>query len=280
MSLKPSDLIASASAVLAFIALLIGIYAAIVTQRVATSGFQSAEKVKSDTAVLVAALHGLIVKAAPYSQEDSKLRDDKNFSEYIDIQPEKAIIQSFLNSPTAIAYYSFVIRKSKEATEAGRGEEWRVFFAYLSKLTSETSVLSAGKDAVQIEGMFENISDDDLEEMSSSLENLVGTIKTTLRDRRYDTLVEGFVRWVHDGQSHEDDSQTIQKFLSYLRDQGINDPDVDMLWAARSGNSEILRNALQHGANVNVTPSQIISRYKQMWQTFEAKQHLEIQTGP
>ena len=50
-----SEVIALVSAVFALLALFVSIYTALVTERVATSGFQSAEKVKSDTASLMAA---------------------------------------------------------------------------------------------------------------------------------------------------------------------------------------------------------------------------------
>jgi hypothetical protein len=267
MNLKASDLIALASAGVAFIALLIGIYAASVTQRVATSGFQSAERVKSDTAILLAALRSFMVKAALYSQQDPKLRNDKNFASYIDVQPERTIIQSFLNSPTAIAYYSFVTRKSKEATEAGRkGEEWRVFFLYIGQLTFDTNVYNAGKAAAKIERMLEKLSNDDLEEMSSSLEDLIGSIKTTIRDRKYDPLLEAFVG----AKSDTDDSEAIQRFISYLRNQRLKDPDVDLLWAAGSGDAVVLKDALKRGAKVDVTTGEIISRYKEKWETFRA----------
>jgi hypothetical protein len=106
---------------------------------------------KSDTATLLAALRGFMVKAALYSQQDPKLRDDKNFDAHLDIQPQRTIIQSFLNSPTAIAYYSFITKKNREATEARRKrEEWRVFFIYIGQLTSETSVYGAGMVAAKL----------------------------------------------------------------------------------------------------------------------------------
>jgi hypothetical protein len=56
MLLKTSDVIALVAAVVAGLSLAISIYAIGSTERIATSGFQSAQKVKLDTAMLLAAL--------------------------------------------------------------------------------------------------------------------------------------------------------------------------------------------------------------------------------
>lgn len=113
MTLGTSDIIALVSAVVAVVALFVSLYAARVTRRVATSGFQSAERVKSDTANLLAALRGIMIKAALCTQDDPKTRDNKQRADCIDIRPEKAAIQSFLGSSTAIAYYDFAAKRAR-----------------------------------------------------------------------------------------------------------------------------------------------------------------------
>jgi hypothetical protein len=188
--MKASDITALVSAAIAVLALFISIYAAYVTQRVATSGFQSAERVKSDTASLLAALRGIMIKSALYTQTDPKTRDDDQRADFIDIRPEKAAIQSFLNSSTALAYYDFVARKSKAAKEAGKkGEEWRVFFLALATLLHTGNTYGAGLQAAKIEKMFDTVSEEDIEEMSSGLEDLGGSIKRISQDRQNDPLL-------------------------------------------------------------------------------------------
>ena len=135
MMLKTSDVIALVAAVVAGLSLAISIYAIGSTERIATSGFQSAQKVKLDTATLLAALRSTMVKAALYSQQDPKLRDDPNYPHYIDIRPERASIQGFLNSSTAIAYYLFVAQKSAEARKAGKSREDGGLFFCNSKIS-------------------------------------------------------------------------------------------------------------------------------------------------
>jgi hypothetical protein len=265
MKLNASDVIAIVSAMLAVLALFVGLYAAVVTQRVATSGFQSAERVKSDTATLLAALRGLMIKAALYSQQEPKTRDDEKRADFIDIKPEKAVIQSFLDSPTAVAYYAFVAGRSKSARAAGReSEDWRIFFYRLVQLMYETNTYDAGILAGQTEKMFDNVSDSDLEMMSSGLEDLVGSIKGIALERTNDVLISAFV----DKKKHEPD---FKSFVAFLRKQGVKDPDVDLFWSAMSDDVNLTKDALKRGAKVNVTEGEIESRYKELWQKFKSQ---------
>jgi hypothetical protein len=264
MKLGASDLIAIVSAVLAVLALFIGIYAAVVTQRVATSGFQSAEKVKSDTANLLAAFRGIMIKAALYSQQDPKTRDDEKRSGYIDNRPEKSAIQTFLNSPTAIAYYAFIADRSRKARETGKeGEDWRLFFLLLVQLLHNDNTYSAGLLAGKIEKMFDGVSDDDLEMMSSGLEDLVGSIKRIARERQNDVLISVFV-------DRKKSVPDFKSFVAFIREQGIKDPEVDLFWAAMSGEGKLAEDALKQGAKVNVTEAEIIKRYKELWEKFSS----------
>jgi len=167
-----SDVIALVSAVFALLALFVSIYTALVTERVATSGFQSAEMVKSDTASLMAALRGIMVKGALYSQLDKTTRDDSKSSGYVDIAPEKTVIQGFIDSPTALAYYAYAADRSKEAREQGdKPEAWRTFFLSLTDVLRTDNPYSAAKKAGELEKMFDAVSDRDLTEISSNLED-------------------------------------------------------------------------------------------------------------
>jgi hypothetical protein len=267
MKLNASDIIALVSAVLAVLALFIGIYAALVTQRVATSGFQSAEKVKSDTATLLATLRSLMIKAALYSQQDPKTRNDEKRPDYIDIRPEKGVIQSFLISPTAVAYYAFVAQRSKKARDAGtKGEEWRIFFARLVDLSHSDNTYAAGLLAGKIEKMFDTVSDADLEKMSSNLEDIIASIKGMAREREHDTLIHVVVDEIGKGEPD------FESFISFLRKQSINDPDVDLFWSAMSGDTKLAQDALKRGAKVSITEGEIKARYQQLWEKFKSDQ--------
>jgi hypothetical protein len=263
--MKISDVIAMVAAVVALSALFISIYSAYVTQRVATSGFQSAEHVKSDTANLLAALRGIVIKGVLYTQQDQARRDEPTAPEYIDIRPEKAALQTFLNSSTAIAYYAFVAKKSRQANETGKsGEEWRTFFLLLGQLLSTSNQYSAARQAAHIEKMFDTITNDDIEEMSDGLEDLVGSIKSIMKERQYDPIFNVLVD--RPGEQPFD----FAEFVKYLREQGVKDPDVDLSWSVISSDVDQTKDAVSRGAKVHVTPSEIIARYPEQAKRFRA----------
>lgn len=266
--MKLSDVIAVVAAAISIIALFIGIYAAYVTQRVATSGFQSAEKVKSDTATLLAALRGIMVKAVLYSQQDRATRDDENKPNYIDIKPEKAVIQGFLNSPTAVAYYAFAAERSRKARKEGKkGEEWRLFFLMIADLLRTDNTYACGLQAAQIEKMFDTVSDDDMESMSSHLEDLVGSVQGILQNRQDDVLIKVLV----DQPDRDPKLEDFAGFMDFLRSRGIKDPDVDLLWSSANGEESLVKDALKRGAKLNVGGTEIIDRYKQLWEEYKAQ---------
>ena len=267
MALKASDITALVSAVVAVLALFISLYAAYVTQRVATSGFQSAEKVKSDTASLLAALRSIMIKSALYTQQDPKNRDDDTRADYIDIRPEKAAIQNFLISSTAIAYYDFAAKRSKKARETGKkDEDWRVFFLMLVTLLHTDNTYSAGVQAAKLEKMFDTVSEEDIEGMSSGLEDLVGSIKRISQERQNDALLYVLV----DNAGKKEAS--FEDFVGFLRAQGIKDPDVDLFWSAANDDVNLSKDALKRGAKVNTTEGEIKSRYKGLWEKFSSGQ--------
>jgi hypothetical protein len=265
--LKTSDVIALVSAAVAGLSLAISIYAISSQERVATSGFQSAQKVKLDTAELLSALRGIMLKAALYTQQDPKRRDDQNYSDYIDIRPEKASIQRFLNSATAVAYYAFVARRSSAAGKAGKkGEEWRIFFLSLAQLLNTSNTYSAGKSAAKIETMFDDVSEEDIEEMSAGLEDLPGSVRKILKGRSDDLIIKVMTEL---GAKSEADSK-FPDFVAYLREQGVKDPDVDLFWSAISGDKNVAQDALTRGAKLNTTEGDIISKYQDLWKRFNA----------
>jgi hypothetical protein len=267
MILGTSDIIALVSAVVAVVALFVSLYAAHVTRQVATSGFQSAERVKLDTVSLLTALRGIMIKAALYTQQDPGTRSDDKRADYIDIRPEKSAIQSFMASSTAIAYYDFAARRSKKARESGKkNEDWRVFFLMIVKLLSTDDTHSAGIQAAKLEKMFDTVSKKDIEEMSRGLEDLGGLIKKVSLEREEDSLLYLFV----DNPGKKEVS--FEDFVAFLRAQGIKDPDVDLFWSVFKGDLNLAQEALKRGAKVNATDSEIKSRYETMWEKFSAEQ--------
>lgn len=267
--LKTSDVIALVSAAVAGLSLVIAILANRSQGRIATSGFQSAQRFKLDTAELLAALRGIMIKAALYTQQDPALRENQDYSDYIDIRPEKASIQRFLNSSSAVAYYAFVARKSREARAAKReSEAWRIFFMELEQLLSMSNTFAAGRLAAKIEMMFDDVSDQEIEEMSAGLEDLAASIRKILQERPYDIAIKAMTEI---GQESEADSR-FPAFITYLREQGTKDPDVDLWWAVNSGDTAVLEDARKRGAKLQTTQGDIVSKYHEEWEKFDASQ--------
>ncbi len=262
--LHVSDVIALASVLVAVVALAMSVYTTYITRHIATTGFQSAERVKSDTAVLLAALRGIMIKSALYTQQNPVIRNDRSRDDFIDISPEKAILQGFLNSSTAVAYYDLVAMKSRSAVEAGKqGEPWRVFFLYLATLLYTANTYAAGKWAARVEKMMDSLSEDDIKTMSNRLENLTGSIKRIAAHRKDDVLLHVLV-------DSKDEHQDFEAFIQFLHAKGIHDPDVDLFRSIISGDAKVREDALKKGARLSVTDTEIITRYKEEWKQFES----------
>ena len=236
------------------------------SNQLAGSGFRAAESVKSDTAQLVAAIQGIIYKAAVWSQQDKAQRNSKDHAGYVDIKPEKASIQEFLNSATALAYYIHADKKSMQAKE--RTEEWRTFFLKVVELVSAENPWSAGAIAVDLEKQLAGLSDADISEMSKSLENLPDAINKLHDFNQQDIVVQTITSVVE--ERAPSDPKEFERFVKFLRDQGVKDPDVDLFWATFRNDTTLLQNALGAGANPRVTDRQVVSRYKDMWTQFDS----------
>jgi hypothetical protein len=250
------DIIALISVIVALFALFISLHGTRIARRTTTSGYQSAERVKSDTATLLAALRGIMVKGAIYTQQDPRTRDNRSASDYVDIQPEKAAIQGFIISSTAIAFYAFIAKKSKEANEARRkSEEWRIFFLLLNQLLSTDNQYAAAVLAARIEKMLDRLENSDIEEMSADLEDLSGSIKNILIYRQHDPLLSVFT------DRGKDAEVDFEAFLTYLKGQGVKDPDVDLFLAASSGDTASMEDALKRGGRLQATEGDIFRRY-------------------
>ena len=116
--MKMSDALPFVSFVVSLIALGNSILSFRMSRRASTSDYQATQKVKLETTALIAALRAMMVKGAIYSQQDVEQRKKKDYSRYVDLTAEKKVVQDFLCSPTAIAYYSYLTERSKRAAAA------------------------------------------------------------------------------------------------------------------------------------------------------------------
>ena len=56
--------------------------------------------------------------------------------------------------------------------------------------------------------------------------------------------------------------ELFSKILKYLKEKGIDDPNIDMFLAVEKGDTAALHKAVENGADVNITDSELIQKYQ------------------
>jgi hypothetical protein len=185
--MKISDTLPLVSIVISLIALGNSILSFRLSRRASTSDYQATQKVKLETAALIAALRAMMVKGAIYSQQDVELRKKKDYSRYVDLTAEKKVVQDFLCSPTAIAYYSYLTERSKKAGKSG--EEWRTFFLQAVELLLEDNQYAAATKAAQLEKLFHPIDAEDFVGISRNMQDLSVALRRVFDETSHDPLI-------------------------------------------------------------------------------------------
>ena len=241
-------------------ALVSGIVAILATAWISSSDYQAEEAVKADTTKLLACLRSIMLKGAVLSQRP----DDNDLP--LDFKQELEIIEHFLLSTTAFAYWSWEGYKS-EASE-GSSEEWRVFFLYLVDIlgTKPQNYRSMIARAVSIEKLLTSLKEEDIRKVSSYLTNL-SEAAGKFRESREKSVLINAVSSIY-GQKRDSDI-TCRMFL-HLKRKGVQDPNIDLFLAflMPDGNVEQAREALAAGADLNLTDSQLLNKYRKELEDF------------
>jgi hypothetical protein len=254
------------SLVISLIALANSIFSFRLSRRINTSDFQATQKVKVETATLIAALRAMMVKGAIYSQQDSGQRKQKNYARYVDLTAEKKVVQDFLCSATAIAYYSYLSDRSKKASESS--EEWRTFFLQAAELLSEDNQYVAAKRAARLEKLFHPIEANDFIGISRYLQDLGAALKRLFDNIPHDTLIAALMA----GAEPEVQEDEFHAFIFFLKkEKMVADADVDLFYGVFLNDTSILEDAISRGANVQATSGEITERYKQFLGEFRAR---------
>ena len=271
--------------IISLVALLMSIIAISVSMRTATSDFQANQAVKRDTAELLATFRSLAYKGAVYSQLPKDKRDDPEGPMFVDISDEKSKIQKFLTSPTALAYYEYASKKSGQTQEENRSEEWRVFFLKMTELLQESNQYNAAVQAMGIEESFFNLSrGDKFEEIVAELADLSSVIENASNTREGDVILKAIVeqyKSLFDTSKSSFDTSKFQHFIRFLRGKkNVKDPNVDLFSGVFEGNETLVKSAVNSGADVRVTETMIIQKYKDYWKEFNSQQMQSIYIQP
>ena len=245
------------AAVSGVFAVLLGIIAIIVTTRVSSSDYRAEEDVKTQTAQLLACLRSIIMKGVNLSQKPTAATTRLTFAK------EKELINSFLCSTTAFAYWSWQGHKSELAL-SGKEEEWRVFFMYLIDILDSDDAsdfsMMVGR-AVSLEKLLTELGKHDIGKISRYVSNLSGAVGA-FRESREKSVIIKAVSEIH-GQSQSSDQ--LRRKLLHLKKKGISDPNVDLFLAVldpAGGDTALARAALEAGADRSMTDGQLLAKYE------------------
>lgn len=221
------------------------------TRKYNTSDFRLSQKVKDDTLELIVTLRCLHLKAIQTTQ------GLKNLS----ITFEKEKLNSFLLTPTAFAYNVWVGQKSKLSGE--KPEEWRIFFLRLVQILNEESHFTAGCIAAELEELFDTLNENDFELITSYLENIPDALQKLKSIRQYDVAIQSFMDVCKSRRQQADpkDSSFEHKIL-FLKRKGVMDPNIDLFLGILVNNEDLVKSALDNGADPAMTDEQLIEKYK------------------
>src|SRR6266849_672263 len=251
--------------ILAIVALVIAVLSAIGTVRatyqVARSGFRASESVLTDLATLLAALRSIATKGAIVMGEGRTTP--------IPIDTELDTVRSFVTSTCGLALALHAAEVgSAGAPDDPRAGAWRILRFHLTNLaamqiTSSSDNQAAARFALDIERTVSTLDKEAIKSVRQQIKNLPQVLTSLENSRKQDILLAALDQTVS-LQPQADNHQKAYERLRQLRDSGVQDPDVDMFLAVERGDDGIaeLQDAIDRGAQVNVTLGEVLSRYK------------------
>jgi len=234
------------------ISMVAAVYSRILSEKHSSSDYKASEQVKSDTARLLSTLRSFMHKGVLSSTTKKE----------INIEPEKEAISKFMNSQTGFAYYSWVDEKSAQAEQEGKkGESWRVFFLYLSELANSDSPYAASRRAADVELMFDDLTESDVAKIADFNADLIEAISKNSKNREGNVVIKALVESQREKQKENSGDRFVAK-LKYLKNTGVDDPNIDMFLATISGDVSQLEKALKAGADPHTTDEALLKKYE------------------
>ena len=171
---------------IALVALVTSILSVYYSRVHVSTDFEVSQNIKRDTATLLSTLISLIHKGALYTQQDVGERGDPDFPNFVDIKHEISILQKFMTSPTAHAYISYAVEKSKEAYDKKQPEKWRNFGLDMASLLSESNPHKAAIQAAKILVLYFDFSEtnsfEDIQKELKSLSDVITNSAVRLKE--------------------------------------------------------------------------------------------------
>ncbi|MGI0027028.1 MAG: hypothetical protein ACREAD_04225 [Nitrosopumilaceae archaeon] len=183
-------------------ALILSIISVVVSVRISSSDYKAEQDVRANTVQLLASIRSILIKSALLSQNSKSTIDFKN---------EHKVINTFLSSTTAFAYWSWVSYKSEHA--GSNPEEWRVFFLYLGSIldTDVKQYVNMAKQSIKVEKLLTQLTQSDIRQISNYVLNLSESI-ARFKEGPQDTLTKAiFEVWGDDGIAFDKNKGMTQK---------------------------------------------------------------------
>jgi hypothetical protein len=235
-------------------ALLLSIMAIIVSACVSSSDFRAEEDVKAHTARLLATLRSMMAKGAVLSQMPPGAPLPLGFTH------ERTFLSDFLTSTTGFAYWSWAGNKSQAAKD--KPEEWRVFFLNLINIlgAEDANFRSMMRGAIVLETMVTGLSKDDIRKIASYVADLSSAVSGFQDSQKKDVLISAVFE-IYGKSDPQAEQETVRRKLLYLKKREIQDPDIDLFLGVVGHDVNLVKAALDAGADRSVTGQGILARY-------------------
>ncbi len=235
-------------------ALILGIIALILTARVSSSDYKAEQETKTHTAELLASLRSIIAKGA--------LGGPLGISDSLDLDNERKRINKFLSSTTAFAFWSWEAEASKRAGK--KLELWRLFFIYLLEILGSKDPGVVINRAVEVEKLITSLRQRDILRIAAKNSNLARAIPDFERSREHSVTIAS-VGAVYGSKK---DPDLLKRKLLFLKDRGVNDPDVDLFLGVIEDRTSDVKSALDRGANPKVKDTELLLRHSDILREF------------
>lgn len=201
--------------------------------------FASKEKTKEDILKLLAALH-LIIDKAMYNHLMS-----------LDFDKEKEIIKDFLLSDTWVTI-KYIIKDNEIQLVR--------ITAKFMLLIYNSDLKQAGEMALILEKDINKICDENLDSIFKEKEK----IKKNLRKLKFGEESEFNKEWYEKLSNirNNNNDELCNKLLYLKYEKNIQDCNIDMFIGVMTGNTELVGNALNNGADVKITIGEVLEKYK------------------
>lgn len=243
------------------IAIILGAIALLLTARIESADYRAEQEIKSDLAKLHAALSSSQIRAG--------IKLDKKARAETDLSLEKSVVHAFLNSVTGFAFYMLAAKKSE--TSAKSPEEWRVFHLYAAELIETHDVSVFLNRANRMQRILAELKTEDLDSLRSFARDLSGSTSKFSWAIENNVILKAMSE-IYGGGTQSDPEggvgAAIPK-LAYLKRIGVEDPDIDLFLAVSDGDTKALQSAIDRGANVNVTDSEVLRRHAEKLKDFK-----------